>query len=361
MGSKKEKILTILGTRPEIIRLSRTIPKLDKKFTNILVHTGQNYDFELDKIFLKQLKIRKPDYYLGARGSFTSQIGTIITKLEKIILKENPKKFLVLGDTNSSIGSIVAQRLNVKVFHMEAGNRCYSKKSPEEVNRRIIDHTSDILLPYTIGSQKNLFKEGIKKNRIIVTGNPITEVIDYFKDHIETSKILKRLTLEKNDYFILTMHRQENVDDLNIFKSLIKGLNLLVKKYDKYLIWPIHPRSKKMLKKIDIRVDKRIKVIKPLGFFDFINLEKNCLLVLTDSGTVQEECAIFKKPCLIIREYTERPETIKAGGAIIVGTKPKKIISKANFFLKNKINIKPIKDYLSLNVSSKILKILLKY
>tara|TARA_B100001093_G_scaffold230401_1_gene220931 strand:+ start:1170 stop:2255 length:1086 start_codon:yes stop_codon:yes gene_type:complete len=360
MGSKKIKILTILGTRPEIIRLSRTIPKVDKKFNNVLVHTGQNYDFELDKIFLKQLQMRKPDYYLKARGSFTNQIATIIVKLEKIILKENPKKFLVLGDTNSSIGSIVAQRLNVKVFHMEAGNRCYSKKSPEEVNRRIIDNTSDILLPYTSGSKENLLREGIKKNRIIVTGNPITEVIEYYKDKIERSKILEKLNLKKENYFIITMHRQENVDNLNTFKDLIMSLNLLVNKFNKLLIWPIHPRSKKMLKALNIKIDKRIRIIKPLGFFDFIKLEKNCVLALTDSGTVQEECAIFKKPCLIIREYTERPETIKAGGSLIVGSSPKRIISKANYFMSKKIKIKPIKDYLSLNVSSRVLRVLLK-
>ena len=361
MESKKIKILTILGTRPEIIRLSLIIPKIDKKFKNILVHTGQNYDFELDKIFLKEFKLRKPNYYLAAKGSFTNQIATIITKLEKIIRKENPKKFLVLGDTNSSIGSIVAQRLNVKVYHMEAGNRCYNKKSPEEVNRRIIDNTSDILLPYTTGSKDNLLKEGIKKRNVIVTGNPITEVINNFKKKINSSKILKKLDLIKKNYFVTTMHREENVDNIKVFKRLLKSFNLLVKKYDKKLIWPIHPRSKKMLKYINFNIDKRIKIIKPLGFFDFIYLEKNCLLTLTDSGTVQEESAIFKIPCLIIRDYTERPETIKAGGALIVGSNIKKILKSVSLFNYKKTKIKKIKDYSVLNVSSKIIKILTNY
>ena len=194
---KKSKILTIIGTRPEIIKLSRLIPKLDRKYENILVHTGQNYDYELDKIFLKELNVRKPNYYLDARGSFAEQISIIIYKLEKIIKKINPDKFLVLGDTNSSVGSIVSKRMGIKVYHMEAGNRCYSNKSPEEVNRKIIDHTSDILLPYTKGSKKNLLLEGIKSKNIIVTGNPITEVIHYYRKKINKSKILNKLNLKK--------------------------------------------------------------------------------------------------------------------------------------------------------------------
>lgn len=355
----KKKIITILGTRPEIIRLSNLIPKLDINFEHILVHTGQNYDFELDEVFLKELNVRKPNYYLNAKGTFAQQISTIIEKLEKIILKERPEKFLVLGDTNSSVGSIVAQRLGLKVFHMEAGNRCYSKKSPEEVNRRIIDHSSDILLPYTSGSSKNLIKEGFKKNKIIITGNPITEVINNFKNKINDSKILEKLKLDKNKYFVLTLHRQENVDDLKIFKKILLTLNNIVKKNDKFLIWPIHPRSKKMLKKFDIKLDKKIKIIKPLGFYDFIQLEKNSLLILTDSGTVQEESSIFKKPCLILRNYTERPETIKAGGANVVGSNTKRIMKLVDYYIKNPPKIKNIKDYSSIKVSKYVLKILL--
>jgi UDP-N-acetylglucosamine 2-epimerase (non-hydrolysing) len=360
MKSLRKKILTIIGTRPEIIRLSKIIPKLDKQFNNILVHTGQNYDYELDELFFKQLKVRKPNYYLNARGSFAKQISTIIYKLEKIIEKEKPSKFLVLGDTNSSVGSIVAKRMGVKVYHMEAGNRCFSNKSPEEVNRKIIDHSSDILLPYTSGSARNLLLEGIKKKNIIVTGNPITEVIHSYRKNINNSNIIKELGIQKNNYFILTMHRQENVDDENILKNFILTFNMIVKRFDKKIIWPIHPRSKKMLKKYNIILDNRILTIKPLGFFDFLKLEKDCFLTITDSGTVQEESAILKKPCLIIREYTERLETIKAGSATLLGNNTKKILTKINFYLKNNIKIKNIKDYQNKNVSSKIIKIMKK-
>ena len=358
MKLKKKKIITIIGTRPEIIRLSRLIPKLDKKYHNILVHTGQNYDYELDQIFLKELNVRKPNYYLNARGSFAAQISTIIFKLEKIIKKEKPEKFLVLGDTNSSVGSIVARRMGVKVYHMEAGNRCFSSKSPEEVNRKIIDHTSDVLLPYTAGSRKNLLMEGIKSKDIIITGNPITEVIDFNQTNIRNSKIIKKLDLKKNNFFVLTMHRQENVDNYQVFKRFILTFNKIVIKFDKKIIWPIHPRSNKMLKLNKIFLDPRIVLVKPLGFFDFVKLEKDCLMTLTDSGTVQEESAILKKPCLIIREYTERLETIKAGGAKLVGSNTKKILDTINFYLRNDIKIKVIRDYANKNVSAKIIKIL---
>ena len=358
MKLKKTKIITIIGTRPEIIRLSILIPKLDKKYKNILVHTGQNYDYELDQIFLKELNVRKPNYYLNARGSFAAQISSIIYKLEKIIIKEKPEKFLVLGDTNSSVGSIVAKRLGIKVYHMEAGNRCFSNKSPEEVNRKIIDHSSDILLPYTSGSRKNLLMEGIKSKDIVVTGNPITEVINFYQKDIKDSKILKKLNLKKNNFFVLTMHRQENVDNYQVLKKFIFTFNKIVKKFDKKIIWPIHPRSKKMLKLNNLFLDHRIILVKPLGFFDFVQLEKNCLMTFTDSGTVQEESAILKKPCLIIREYTERLETIKAGGAKLVGNNTKKILNTVNYYLTNNIKINIIKDYASKKVSAKVMQIL---
>ena len=263
-----------------------------------------------------------------------------------------------MGDTNSSVGSIVAKRMGITVYHMEAGNRCFSSKSPEEVNRKIIDHTSDILLPYTKGSRKNLLLEGINSKNIVVTGNPITEVIHFYKKYIESSKIITKLQLKKNNFFVLTMHRQENVDNLKILKKLTDTLNKLVKKFNKKIVWPIHPRSKKMLKLGRVNLDRRILLIKPLGFFDFIKLEKDCLMTFTDSGTVQEESSILKKPCLIIREYTERPETIVAGGARLVGSNTNKILQTVSYYIKNKIKIKNINDYTSKNVSSKVMKIL---
>tara|TARA_B100002051_G_scaffold268146_1_gene297583 strand:- start:215 stop:1291 length:1077 start_codon:yes stop_codon:yes gene_type:complete len=357
----KKKIITILGTRPEIIRLSRIIPKLDKSFRNILVHTGQNFDYELDKIFLKELNVRKPDYYLNARGSFAKQISKIIYELEKIIKKEKPLKFLVLGDTNSSVGAIVARRMHLKVFHMEAGNRCFGRKSPEEVNRKIIDHSTDILLPYTKESKANLLNEGIKNNKIIVTGNPITEVIHHNRFKINKSKIMKILNLKEKKYLLLTLHREENTDDFRKLKTFLIAFNKIVKKFDLKIIWPVHPRTRKTLNQNNFNIDQRVILLKPIGFIDFISLEKNCLATISDSGTVQEESAIFKKPCLVIREYTERPETVKAGSAVVLNNNIKKmkaIIIKA---LTSKIKIKNIKDYSSINVSNKILKILKNY
>ena len=357
----KKKIITILGTRPEIIRLSRIIPKLDKSFRNILVHTGQNFDYELDKIFLKELNVRKPDYYLNARGSFAKQISKIIYELEKIIKKEKPLKFLVLGDTNSSVGAIVARRMHLKVFHMEAGNRCFGRKSPEEVNRKIIDHSTDILLPYTKESKANLLNEGIKNNKIIVTGNPITEVIHHNRFKINKSKIMKILNLKEKKYLLLTLHREENTDDFRKLKTFLIAFNKIVKKFDLKIIWPVHPRTRKTLNQNNFNIDQRVILLKPIGFIDFISLEKNCLATISDSCTVQEESAIFKKPCLVIREYTERPETVKAGSAVVLNNNIKKmkaIIIKA---LTSKIKIKNIKDYSSINVSNKILKILKNY
>ena len=356
----KEKIITILGTRPEIIRLSRIIPKLDREFNNLIVHTGQNYDYELNKIFLEELKVRKPDYYLNAKGSFAEQISKIVFKLEKIIKKEKPSKFLVLGDTNSSLGAIVAKRMYLKVFHMEAGNRCYSNKSPEEVNRRIIDHSTDILLPYTKYSKRNLLKEGIKSKNIIITGNPITEVINFNKKLIDKSNIINRLNLKKKKYLLLTLHREENVDDFNKLKSFINAFNKIVKIFDLKIIWPVHPRTKKALKKNRFLIDKKIILLKPLGFIEFISLEKNCLATITDSGTVQEESAIFKIPCLVVREYTERPETVIAGSAEVLDCNVKKMINLINKAIKSKIKINKIKDYSITNVSSKILNIMKK-
>ena len=312
------KVLTILGTRPEIIRLSRIIPKLDKYCDHIIVHTGQNYDYELDKIFFHTLKVRKPDYYLNARGTFAKQIAIIFEKLEEILIKEKPDRFLVLGDTNSSLGGVVAKRLMIPVFHMEAGNRCYDENVPEEVNRRIIDHSSNILLPYTNRSCENLLSEGISRNRIYVIGNPIYEIIKSNLKQINLSKILSKLKLKSSSYFLLTLHRQENVDNPQQLLKFINLLKITIKKYsNKNIIWPIHPRTKKLLVDLKISLDERIFLTKPLNFFDFIKLEENSFCVLTDSGTVQEECSILKVPCIILRNSTERQETLESGAVLI--------------------------------------------
>ncbi len=352
------KIVTIVGTRPEFIRLSRTIPLLDKYSKHILIHTGQNYDYNLDKVFFKNLKIRKPNIFLNAKKSFGNQISIIFKKLEKILIDIKPNRFLVLGDTNSSLGAIIAKRLNIPVFHMEAGNRQYNDIVPEEINRRLIDHSSDILLPYTQRSCENLIKEGIDRKRIFVTGNPIFEVMNYYKNNIENSNILKKLKIEKNRFFVLTAHRQENVDDIFKLNSIIEILNNLVSIKKMPLIWPIHPRSKLRIKKIKVKLNKLIKLIPPIDFFEFSNLEKNCFCIITDSGTVQEEASILKKPNLIIRDTTERPETIESGSSILIGSSNKNIKKQIQIAIDTKGLEEEVEGYLAQNVSNKIIKIL---
>jgi UDP-N-acetylglucosamine 2-epimerase (non-hydrolysing) len=357
------KILTILGTRPEIIRLSRIIPKLDNHCEHIIVHTGQNYDYELDKIFFDSFKIRKPDYYLNARGTFSKQIAIIFEKLEIILIKEKPKKFLVLGDTNSSLGAVVAKRLMIPVFHMEAGNRCFDDNVPEEVNRRIIDHSSSVLLPYSDRSCENLLSEGIPRNRIYITGNPIYEVIKSNTKNINRSKILKKLKLKKNSFFLLTLHRQENVDNP---KQLIKFINLLliiIKKYNsKKIIWPIHPRTKNLINILKINLDKKIILTKPVNFFDFIKLEKNGFCILTDSGTVQEECSILKVPCIVLRKSTERQETVESGSTIINYDNEFSICENIKIITGyKKTNDSIPYEYLVKNVSDRIVNLLISH
>jgi len=357
------KVLTILGTRPEIIRLSRIIPKLDRYSDHIIVHTGQNYDYELDKIFFHTLKIRKPDYYLNARGTFAKQIAIIFEKLEEILIKEKPDRFLVLGDTNSSLGAVIAKRLMIPVFHMEAGNRCYDENVPEEVNRRIIDHSSSVLLPYSNRSCENLLSEGISRNRIYVTGNPIYEVIKSNLKKINLSKILNELKLKNSSYFLLTLNRQENVDNPKQLLKFINLLKIIIKKYsNKKIVWPIHPRTKNLLARLKIDLDKKIILSKPVSFFDFIKLEKNSFCILTDSGTVQEECSILKIPCIVLRNSTERQETVETASAIINYGNEFTIGKNIQIALENKKKDDSIPtEYLIKNVSDRIINIVLSH
>jgi UDP-N-acetylglucosamine 2-epimerase (non-hydrolysing) len=357
------KVLTILGTRPEIIRLSKIIPKLDKYCDHIIVHTGQNYDYELDKIFFHTLKVRKPDYYLNARGTFAKQIAIIFEKLEEILIKEKPDRFLVLGDTNSSLGGVVAKRLMIPVFHMEAGNRCFDENVPEEVNRRIIDHSSSILLPYTNRSCENLLSEGISKSRIYVTGNPIYEVIKSNLKKIKLSKILNELKLKNSSYFLLTLHRQENVDNPKQLLKFINLLKIIIKKYNnKKIIWPIHPRTKNLLVGLKINLDERIILTKPLNFFDFIKLEENSFCVLTDSGTVQEECSILKVPCIILRNSTERQETLESGAVLINYDNEFTIFKNIQLSVECRKTDDSIPcEYLIKNVSDRVVNIILSH
>lgn len=354
------KILTIIGTRPELIRLSRIIPLLDKYCKQVIVHTGQNFDENLDKVFFQNFKLRKPNYYLGAKGSFGQQISIILNKIEKILDIEKPDRFLVLGDTNSSLGAIMAKRMGVKVFHMEAGNRCYDDKVPEEVNRRIIDHSSDYLLPYTYRSSENLISEGISRNRIFVIGNPIFEVLKHNEKKINNSKILNKLKLKKNKFFLLTLHRSENTDDPKRIYQLIKSFDKIYKKYKLKIIWPIHPRSRKSIKINKIKLPKGLEITEPLDFFNFVKLEKNSYCVITDSGTVQEECAIFNIPNLTIRDSTERPETIEYGSNFITGISIDKILNGVSLTLNNKYKSDCPSEYKYKNVSNTVAKIILQ-
>ena len=355
------KIMTVVGTRPELIRLSLIIPKLDKYCDHILVHTGQNYDDRLNKIFFNDLGIRKPDYELGVRGdTFGEQIGKILIEGEKVIRKEKPDRVLILGDTNSSLASIIAKRMGIPVYHMEAGNRCFDDRVPEEVNRRVIDHCSTILLPYTHRSKENLLREGIPIERIYVTGNPIYEVLEAFSDKIQASKALRDLELESEKFFLVTFHREENVDIEERLRNIVLALEKLQKNYDYPIICSVHPRTRKRMEAMEITSNnKAVRFLQPLSFFDFISLEKSALCVLTDSGTVQEECCIFKVPNVTIRDVTERPETIECGSNIISGLNVEKIIQSVGLIINEPPDWKRPVEYTVNNVSTTVTKIIL--
>ncbi len=356
------KVMTILGTRPELIRLCLIVDKLDTLCDQVLVHTGQNYDPNLNDIFIEQLGIRKADYYLEAKGTFGEQAGTILTKLETIIAKEAPDAFLVLGDTNSSLGAIMAKRLGVRVFHMEAGNRCYDDRVPEENNRRIIDSQSDILLPYSERSRANLIKEGIAGNRIYVTGNPIKEVLDHFAAQIDSSDIMERLGVKKREFFLMTLHRAENVDPEERLAKFVQAFNEIHEHYKLPMIWSVHPRTRKRLREHPkLKVRDGINIVEPLGLFEFNNLQKNAYCVLSDSGTAQEECSLFGVPTVTLRDVTERPETLEAGSNFISGCEPEAILRGVNTVTTSENNWTAPEDYLTENVSDIVTRIVLSY
>ncbi|MCJ7743167.1 MAG: UDP-N-acetylglucosamine 2-epimerase (non-hydrolyzing) [Dehalococcoidales bacterium] len=357
------KVMTILGTRPEIIRLSRIIEKLDRLCQHVLVHTGQNYDVNLSDIFFQELGLRQPDHFLGVRGAtFGEQIGKIIATSEQVILTEKPDRVLILGDTNSCLAAIVAKRMGIPVYHMEAGNRCYDDRVPEEVNRRIIDHSSDVLMPYTERSRANLLREGIEGDRIYVTGNPILEVIQHYQPAIDRSDVLRRLKLEPGKYFLVTMHREENVDVEERLRSLTQALILLQKEYRIPVICSLHPRTADRMQRYAVNVaNDQVKFHPPFGFFDFLTLERNALCVLSDSGTVQEECCVFQIANVTIRDVTERPETIECGSNMLSGTDPEGIQRCVHTVLGKKDSWTVPREYLVTNVSDTVAKIVLGY
>ena len=356
------KIMTVLGTRPEIIRLSLIIEKLDRLCDQVLIHTGQNYDFNLKDVFFQQLGVRAPDHYLGAKGSFGQQIGPILAQSERLMLQEKPDKFLVLGDTNSALAAIMAKRLGIPVYHMEAGNRCYDDRVPEEVNRRIIDHSSDVLLPYTERSRENLLREGIPGERIYVTGNPIYEVIQHYDPQIRQSAILTDLGLEAGHYFLVTMHRAENVDVEERLLGLTTALNHLQQAYNLPIIVSTHPRTGARMQSFGIEVDNNyIRFLPPFGFFEFITLERNALCILSDSGTVQEECSIFGVANVTIRDVTERPETLECGSNILSGAEPETVLRCVRTVLDQQCNWTAPSEYLVAHVSNTVVKIVLGF
>jgi UDP-N-acetylglucosamine 2-epimerase (non-hydrolysing) len=358
------KVLTVLGTRPEIIRLSRVVEKLDHLCDHVVIHTGQNYDPNLSDVFFQELSVRKPNHYLGVRAnSFGEQIGQILAASEKVLLKEKPDRVLILGDTNSSLVAIIAKRLGIPVFHMEAGNRCYDDRVPEEVNRRIIDHSSDVLMPYTERSRQNLLREGIEGQRIHVTGNPIYEVINYYNDRIERSDVLDRLGISARQYFLVTMHREENVDVEHRLRSLVAALELLDRDYQLPLICSTHPRTRARLKHLglDASAQPRIHFLEPFGFFDFIKLERNAFCVLSDSGTVQEECSIFRVANVTIRDSTERPETIECGSNILSGVERDAILRCVRAVVDQEPNWSVPPEYLVPHVSETVSKIVMGF
>lgn len=355
------KIMTVLGTRPEIIRLSLIIKKLDRLCDHVLVHTGQNFDPGLSDVFFDQLEVRKPDHYLGVRGGgFGEQIGQILSGVEQVITEKRPNRLLVLGDTNSGLAAILAKRMGIPVFHMEAGNRCYDDRVPEEMNRRIIDHCSDVLMPYTERSRANLLREGIEGHRIFVIGNPIFEVIQHYDASIQKSAILSELGLEKGRYFLVTMHRTENVDVEDRLRSLTKAFDLLQKEYQLPIVCSLHPRTKNRMHSYGVGTEnEQIKSHAPFGFFDFIALERNAFCVLSDSGTVQEECCIFQVANVTIRDVTERPETIECGSNILSGSNDQRILNCVRTVLDQKYEWNVPREYLENNVSNKVVKIIL--
>lgn len=355
------KIVTILGTRPEIIRLSIIIRKLDRYCDHVLVHTGQNFDENLSDIFFDELSLRAPDHYLGVREkTFGSQIGHILIKVEEVLLKERPNRVLILGDTNSGLASIIAKRMGIPVYHMEAGNRCYDFRVPEEVNRHVIDHSTTIHLPYTHRSKENLLREGISPEDIYVIGNPILEVIEDLSDRIDSSTILKKLGVKPDSYFLVTMHRAENVDLEDRLRNLVDSLNRIHDTYELPIICSLHPRTRSKLEGYGLlEVAGKVTYLEPMGLFDFVALEKNARCVITDSGTVQEECCIFSIPNITIRDVTERPETIESGSNMIASVSPDQILSSIEVVLKESRDWVPPAEYMERNVSGKVVKILL--
>jgi UDP-N-acetylglucosamine 2-epimerase (non-hydrolysing) len=356
------KVVTVFGTRPEIIRLSAVIRTLDRFCTHRLVHTGQNYDPQLSDVFFRDLAVRAPDVHLGvgAASGFAAQAAAIIEKFGEVLESERPDRVLVLGDTNSGLAAIVAARAGVPVFHMEAGNRCYDNRVPEEVNRRIIDHCSTILMPYTERSKENLVREGIERERIFVTGNPIFEVLEQYREPIDGSAALAHHGLKAGGYLLATLHRAENVDVESRLRRLLGALAAAGARHNVPVMVSVHPRTADRMRHFGVELPGLV-LLRPLGFFDFVHLEKQALAVLSDSGTVQEECAIFGVPNVTLRDVTERPETIECGSNVLSGADPDDVARALDLALEAGTGWTPPREYVVPHVSRTVAKIVLGY
>lgn len=365
---KKLKVMTVVGTRPEIIRLSRVLSALDSSeaVEHIIVHTGQNYDYELNQIFFDDLGLRKPDYFLEAAGkSATETVGNILIKIDPLLEELRPDAFLVLGDTNSCLCAIPAKKRQIPIFHMEAGNRCFDQRVPEETNRKIVDHTSDINLTYSDIAREYLLKEGLPADRIIKTGSPMFEVLHYYLPQIESSDVLKRLDLEEGKYFVVSSHREENINSEKNFLGLMESLNTIAEKFAYPIIVSTHPRTRNMIDKMKISVRPEIQFLKPLGFHDYNALQMRSYAVLSDSGTISEESSILNFRALNIREAHERPEAMEEASVMMVGLSPERILQGLVQLQQQKTgkerNYRPVSDYSMPNVSEKMVRIILSY
>lgn len=361
----KLKVMTIVGTRPEIIRLSAIIKKCDKYFNHILIHTGQNWDYNLNKIFFEDLEIREPNYYLDSVGKNLGEtMGNIIAKSYEVMQNESPDAVLILGDTNSALSAISAKRLKIPIFHMEAGNRCWDWNVSEMINRKIVDHISDINLPYTEHARKYLISEGLDLKNIFVTGSPMKEILEEYREKIERSIILDELKLDSKKYFVVSSHREENIDNEENFMSLMNSINGIAEKYKMPIIFSTHPRTEKIIKSRNFKFHELVRNIKPFCFTDYIKLQTNSYCVLSDSGTLSEESSILKFPAVLIRTSTERPEVLDKGNIIIGGIKSNEIEQAVEMAVKmyenNEISIY-VDDYSDINVSTKVIKIIQSY
>lgn len=362
MSKSKFKVMTIMGTRPEIIRLSRVVSLLDEKLNHVLVHTGQNSDYELNQIFFEDLSLRKPDHFLNISTESIGKIyGDVLVKTEEVIRAENPDAILILGDTNSSIAGILARRYSIPFFHMEAGNRCFDRKVPEELNRAIIDHIADYNLVYSEHARRNLLGEGLHPGKIFLTGSPMFEVIEHYKTKINNSEVLKTLDLKKNGYFVASFHRADNVDDLDNLRKINKLLNELAKKYDLPIVCTIHPRTQSQIKKNKMIFDKRVLLHKPFCFSDYIAIQQNAKCTLSDSGTISEESAILQFPAVTIRNAMERPEALEGGIISLTGLEADNVLDSIEIAIEshklNKIEQIPY-EYKIKNCSWRVLKLL---